>query len=454
MSHIQSIHGYEILDSRGNPTVKVRVTTDDGFEGAAAVPSGASTGEHEAVELRDGNPLRYLGKGVKHAIAHINGPIATRLIGKKVDQQSMIDQFLIEADGTKNKKHYGANALLGVSLAVAQTAANAKKMPLYQYIGSLFPSPKGSALGWLIKHPSSKPLTQILLPIPMMNILNGGAHADNLLDFQEFMIRPIGAPTFHEAIRWGAEVFHALKNLLKKKGYSTAVGDEGGFAPQLTSNEDALNLILQAIEQAGYQPKRDFTIALDCAASEFYDAEQKNYVEKKKRDQGQSFISRSAEEQIQYLKQLIEKYPIDSIEDGLDQNDWTGWKLLTSQLGEKVQLVGDDLFVTHPDFLQRGIDQNIANAILIKVNQIGTLSETLSTIALAQSHHYHTIISHRSGETEDTTIADLAVATYSGQIKTGSLSRSDRVAKYNRLLEIEDAILSHIGGSNDASTLH
>lgn len=419
MSRIHSIHALEILDSRGNPTLEVFVKTDDGFEGKAAVPSGASTGEHEAVELRDQDPKRYQGKGVLKGISHVNGPLSKLLIGKPVDAQKEIDALLIEADGTSNKSKYGANALLGISLAVAKAAANSKKIPLYQSIGS----------------PNST-----LLPVPMMNIINGGAHADNFLDFQEFMIRPIGAPSFREAIRWGAEVFHCLKALLKKEGHVTSVGDEGGFAPRLQSNEEALDFIIRAIEKAGYRPKADLTIALDCAASEFYDPQTKTYFEKKKKEIGKPFATRSASELIDYLEKLSSQYPIDSIEDALDQNDWNGWKELTARLGAKLQLVGDDLFVTNPLFLQKGIDQKVANAILIKVNQIGTLSETLQTIALAHANGYKNVISHRSGETEDTTIADIAVATRSGQIKTGSLSRSDRVAKYNRLLEIEDEL--------------
>jgi enolase len=419
MSRIHSIHALEILDSRGNPTLEVFVKTDDGFEGKAAVPSGASTGEHEAVELRDQDPKRYQGKGVQKAISHVNGPLSKLLIGKPVDAQKEIDALLIEADGTPNKSKYGANALLGISLAAAKAAANSKKIPLYQLIGS----------------PNST-----LLPVPMMNIINGGAHADNFLDFQEFMIRPIGAPSFREAIRWGAEVFHWLKALLKKEGHVTSVGDEGGFAPRLQSNEEALDFIIRAIEKAGYRPKADLTIALDCAASEFYDPQTQTYFEKKKKEIGKPFATRSASELIDYLEKLSSQYPIDSIEDALDQNDWNGWKELTARLGAKLQLVGDDLFVTNPLFLQKGIDQKVANAILIKVNQIGTLSETLQTIALAHANGYKNVISHRSGETEDTTIADIAVATRSGQIKTGSLSRSDRVAKYNRLLEIEDEL--------------
>ncbi len=418
MSKIRSIHALEILDSRGNPTLEVIVKTEEGFCGKAAVPSGASTGEHEAVELRDGDPKRYLGKGVLKAICNVNGPLSQLLIGKNVFDQERIDQLMIERDGTLNKAKIGANAILGISLAVAKAAAQAKKQPLYIYLS------KDKALS---------------LPCPMMNIINGGAHADNLLDFQEFMIRPIGAPNFREAIRWGVEVFHHLKMLLKKAGHVTSVGDEGGFAPRLHSNEEALDYILKAIENAGYQPKTDFTIALDCAASEFYDHNSQLYIEKKKKTVNQPFVQRSSLEQIDYLKNLCATYPIDSIEDGLDQNDWKGWTSLTESL-KHVQLVGDDIFVTNPHFLKKGIATKAANAILIKVNQIGTLTETLATIALAKQNDFATIISHRSGETEDTTIADISVALNLGQIKTGSLSRSDRVAKYNRLLEIEDEL--------------
>lgn len=403
MSKIQSVQGLEILDSRGNPTLEVKVTTTDGYVGKAAVPSGASTGEHEALELRDGDKKRYSGKGVRNAIAHVNGPLAQLVSGKEVFEQAALDQAMIDADGTENKSKFGANALLGVSLAIAKAAAAVSKKPLYRYIGGL---------------------DATILPCPMMNILNGGVHADNGLDFQEFMIRPIGAPSFHEAIRYGAEIFHTLKSLLKEKGYATSVGDEGGFAPHMTSHEEALDFILKAIEKAGYKPSQDISIALDCAASEFYDNKTKKYR------------TRSSQEQIDYLVKLTKNYPIDSIEDPLDQNDWEGWKTLTVRL-KNIQIVGDDIFVTNPKFLNRGIKEGVANAILIKLNQIGTLTETLSTIEIAKKFGYKTIISHRSGETEDTTIADLSVATSSGQIKTGSLSRSDRIAKYNRLLEIE-----------------
>lgn len=405
MPLIHSVHALEVLDSRGNPTVEVIVTLDNGIRGKAIVPSGASTGEHEAVELRDQDKKRYMGKGVKQAVANVNGPIAKLLIGRSPVEQATIDKMMIEADGTENKSKLGANAILGVSMAVAHAAAAASGMPLYRYLG-------GSDAH--------------ILPCPMMNILNGGVHADNGLDFQEFMIRPIGAPSFGEALRWGAEVFHTLKGLLKKDGHTTAVGDEGGFAPRLKSHEEAIEYILRAIEKAGYVAGEQIALALDCAASEFY-------VDGKYR-------GRSSSEQVDYLADLALKYPIDSIEDGMDQNDWQGWKLLTDRLGKKIQLVGDDLFVTNPKFLQKGIDQKIANAILIKVNQIGTLTETLETMALAKAHGYGRVLSHRSGETEDTTIADLAVATNAGQIKTGSLSRTDRIAKYNRLLEIEDEL--------------
>lgn len=402
MSLIESCHALEILDSRGNPTLKVTVRSKDWFVGQAAVPSGASTGEHEAVELRDGDPKRYGGKGVLKAVANVNGPLNQLLVGKSVFEQESIDRAMIELDGTPNKAKLGANALLGISLAVAKCAAFAKNQPLYRYIGGA---------------------QATLLPCPMMNVINGGVHADNGLDFQEFMIRPVGAPSFREALRYGAETFHALKALLKKRGLATAVGDEGGFAPRLASHEEALDLIIEAIQKAGFRPKQEITLALDPASSEFY----KNH----------KYRNRTTNEQIDYLTGLVEKYPIDSIEDGLDQNDWDGWARLTQKLGKKIQLVGDDIFVTNTHFLQKAIDQGVANAILIKVNQIGTLTETAAAIALAKAHKYKTVMSHRSGETEDTTIADLAVAFGCGQIKTGSLCRSERIAKYNRLLEIE-----------------
>jgi enolase len=404
MSLIKSVQALEILDSRGTPTLEVVVKTEDGFEGKAAVPSGASTGEHEALEMRDGDKMRYFGKGVKKALSHVNGPLAECVLKKNVREQAVLDQLLIEADGTENKSNYGANALLGISLACAKAAAAASHKPLYQYLGGQ---------------------EAHLLPCPMINIINGGVHGNNGLDFQEFMIRPRGILSFHEAVRAGAEVFHSLKLALKKKGYSIAVGDEGGFAPPLSSHEEALDLILSAIEQAGYKAGEEISLALDCAASEFYDPTTKQYR------------SRSSQEQLEYLKKLSKSYPIDSIEDPLDQNDWEGWKELTTVLKDTIQIVGDDIFVTNPIFLRRGIKEGVGNAILIKLNQIGTLTETLETIKIAKEAGYNTIISHRSGETEDTTIADLAVATSCGQIKTGSLSRSERVAKYNRLLEIE-----------------
>ncbi len=404
MFPITSCTAIEILDSRGNPTLEVSVRSGSIF-GKASVPSGASTGEHEAVELRDKDPKRYFGKGVLQAVKNVNKDLSELILGKSVLDQEGIDRAMIALDGTPNKGRLGANAMLGVSLAVARCAAAAQQKPLYASL-----------------HKGEK----YLLPCPMMNILNGGAHADNDLDFQEFMIRPIGAPTFKEGLRWGAEIFHSLKTILKKRGLSTNVGDEGGFAPSLHTSEEALDLILQAIEAAGYRAGEQITLALDVAASEFY--ENHRYIEK------------TTEEQISLLAHLVKRYPIDSIEDGLDQNDWAGWAALTKTLGDKIQLVGDDLFVTNPLFLEKGIRMKSANAILIKMNQIGTLSETIETVRLAKAHGYKTIISHRSGETEDTSIADLAVALNAGQIKTGSLCRSERVAKYNRLLEIEEAM--------------
>lgn len=419
MSIIRSIKGREILDSRGNPTVEVELTTDQNVMVKASVPSGASTGEHEAVELRDGDPQEYFGKGVKQAVGHVNGYLAQLLVGENACDQERLDRLMIQADGTENKSHFGANAILGVSLALCRAGALTSRLPLYRYIGG--------------SHAHR-------LPCPMMNIINGGAHADNSLDFQEFMIRPIGAKNFKEAIRWGAEIFHTLKGLLKSEGHVIAVGDEGGFAPRLKSNEEALDLIVKAIEKAGYKLKSQISLALDCAASEFYDRGANRYIEKKKKIQKEKFTERTTEQQIDYLESLTRNYPIDSIEDGLAEWDWDGWKLLTQRLGEQIQLVGDDIFVTNPIFLRKGIEMGIGNAILIKPNQIGTLSETLETIRLAQTHGYATIISHRSGETEDSIIADIAVATNAGQIKTGSLSRSDRVAKYNRLLAIEEGL--------------
>jgi enolase len=390
--------------------------TDQNVLVRASVPSGASTGEHEALELRDADPKRYFGKGVLQAVAHVNGPLAQMLIGEHVCDQERLDLMMIEGDGTENKSKFGANAILGVSLALARAGAIITKLPLYRYIGG--------------SHAH-------ILPCPMMNIINGGGHADNSLDFQEFMIRPIGAPSFKEGVRWGAEIFHTLKSILKKEGHVTAVGDEGGFAPNLKSNEEALDLIVWAIEKAGYRPGTQVSLALDCAASEFYDKTTHQYVEKKKREKEIDFVQRTAAEQVDYLATLCQNYPIDSIEDGLAEGDWEGWQLLTERLGKKIQIVGDDIFVTNPKFLRKGIDMHVANSILIKVNQIGTLSETLEAVRVAQTHGYAAVISHRSGETEDSFIADLAVATNAGQIKTGSMSRSDRVAKYNRLLAIE-----------------
>ena len=412
---IANIHAREILDSRGNPTLEVDVVLNNGVLARAAVPSGASTGENEALELRDGDKKRYGGKGVLKAVENVNSHIAPLLIGLSPFEQRTIDRIMIEADGSETKSHLGANAILGVSLAVARAAAAAKNMPLYRYLGG---------------ENAHK------LPVPMMNIINGGSHSDAPIAFQEFMIRPVGASSFHEALRMGAEVFHSLKSVLKQRGLSTAVGDEGGFAPALDGVEDALQMILLAIEKAGYRAGKDVTIALDCAASEFYAEGVYDY----RRFEGEKARIRTSEEQVEYLETLVSKYPIDSIEDGMSENDWVGWEMLTRRIGDKCQLVGDDLFVTNVKFLRRGIDQKCGNAILIKPNQIGSLSETLDAIDLAKANGFATIISHRSGETEDTTIADIAVATNSGQIKTGSLSRSERIAKYNRLLRIEEQI--------------
>lgn len=412
---IASIKGREILDSRGNPTIEVDVMLENGILGRASVPSGASTGEHEALELRDHNRDRYLGKGVLKAVKHINTHIAEALIGKDVLDQRGIDRIMIDLDGTPTKSRLGANAILGVSLAVAKAAANSLNLPLYRYIG-------GS--------------NTYVMPVPMMNIINGGSHSDAPIAFQEFMIRPIGAKTFSEGLRMGAEIFHALKRVLKGRKLSTAVGDEGGFAPGFHGTEDALNCILTAIEDAGYEPQRQVTIGLDCASSEFYTDGIYDYT----KFEGIGAAIRSYGEQIDYLEELCNHYPIDSIEDGMAENDWDGWKMFTARLGKQCQLVGDDLFVTNVHFLRKGIQEKCSNAILIKVNQIGTLTETLDAIEMAHRHGYATIISHRSGETEDTTIADLAVATNSGQIKTGSLSRSDRIAKYNQLLRIEEEL--------------
>ena len=414
---INKIKAREILDSRGTPTVEAEVTLDCGIIGVASVPSGASTGEYEAIELRDGNPDRYFGKGVLKAVSNVNDIIAPQLVGMNVLDQSEIDKMMIDLDGTSNKRHLGANAILATSLAVAKAAANGLHLPLYRYLGTS---------------------DSRVLPVPMMNIINGGSHSDSPIAFQEFMIRPIGANTFSEALRMGAEVFHTLKTVLKGRGLSTAVGDEGGFAPDLASIEDALNLIMISIEKSGYVPGKDITIALDCASSEYYQDDFYDYAI----FEGNKGRRRDRDAQIQYLKQLLQTYPIDSIEDGLSENDWKGWNQLTQTVGSRCQLVGDDLFVTNVEYLSRGIKEGCANAILIKPNQIGTLSETLNAIELAKLHGYNVIVSHRSGETEDTTIADLAVATNCGQIKTGSLSRSERVAKYNRLLKIEEQIIN------------
>ena len=412
---IKTIKGREILDSRGNPTIEVDVILENGIMGRASVPSGASTGENEALELRDHDYGRYAGKGVQKAVKHIHHHIAPELEGKNVFDQRGIDHLMMELDGTPTKSKLGANAILGVSLAVARAAALAQGVPLYRYIGGM---------------------NVYVLPIPMMNIINGGSHSDAPIAFQEFMIRPIGAKNFHEGLRMGAEVFHKLKYVLKARNLSTAVGDEGGFAPALTGTEDALECILMAIKDAGYKPGKDITIGLDCASSEFYIDGLYDYT----KFEGLDASIRTSYEQVNYLEELCDKYPIDSIEDGMAENDWEGWKMLTERIGHRCQLVGDDLFVTNVKFLSRGIQEGCGNSILIKVNQIGTLSETLDAINLAHRHGYTAIVSHRSGETEDATIADLAVATNSGQIKTGSLSRSDRMAKYNQLLRIEEAL--------------
>lgn len=412
---IEKILGREILDSRGNPTVEVDVILESGIMGRASVPSGASTGEHEALELRDGDKHRYLGKGVLKAVENVNKIIAPHLVGMSALDQMGVDYMMLALDGTKTKSKLGANAILGVSLAVAKAAASYLDLPLYRYIGGT---------------------NTYVLPVPMMNIINGGSHSDAPIAFQEFMIRPVGAHSFREGLRMGAEVFHALKKVLKDRGLSTAVGDEGGFAPKLEGTEDAINSILEAIKAAGYQPGKDVTIAMDCAASEFY----RDGVYDYSKFEGAHGKKRTSDEQIDYLEELLNKFPIDSIEDGMNENDWEGWKKLTERIGHRCQLVGDDLFVTNVDFLSKGIAEGCANSILIKVNQIGSLTETLNTIEMAHRHGYTTVTSHRSGETEDATIADIAVATNSGQIKTGSLSRSDRMAKYNQLLRIEEEL--------------
>jgi enolase len=411
MTAIIDIHGREILDSRGNPTVEVDVLLDDGSFGRAAVPSGASTGAHEAVELRDGDKKRYLGKGVLKAVSAVNGEISDRLLGIDAEDQRDIDLAMIELDGTENKARLGANAILGVSLAVAKAAANARGLPLYSYIGGV---------------------AAHVLPVPMMNIINGGEHADNPIDFQEFMIVPLGAPSLAEAVRWGAEVFHTLKKGLHDKGLATAVGDEGGFAPNLASTRAALDFIMESIIKAGFKPGKEIALALDCAASEFF--------KKGKYEISGEGLSLAPHEMADYLVKLAEDYPIRSIEDGMDEDDFEGWKALTDKIGHKVQLVGDDLFVTNPKRLTMGIGKGLANSLLVKVNQIGSLTETLEAVSIAQRNGYTAVMSHRSGETEDATIADLAVATNCGQIKTGSLARSDRLAKYNQLIRIEEEL--------------
>ncbi|MCC5816546.1 MAG: phosphopyruvate hydratase [Leptospira sp.] len=414
MVKISEVRGREILDSRGNPTVEVDVILTDGTLGRACVPSGASTGEHEAVELRDGDKKRYLGKGVQKAVENVNTKISKLIIGMDPTEQAFIDQAMIDGDGSDNKKNWGANAILGASLAVAKAAAIHTKLPLFRYIGGTFGKE---------------------LPVPMMNIINGGQHADNTIDFQEFMILPVGAPSFKEALRMGTEVFHSLKSVLHSKKLNTAVGDEGGFAPDLNSNAEAIDVILEAIEKAGYKPEKDILIGLDAAASEFYDKTKKKYVLEA---EGNKEFSSS--EMVDYYDKLISKYPIITIEDGLDENDWEGWKILSDKLNGRIQNVGDDLFVTNIKKLSEGIEKGIANSILIKVNQIGTLTETLSAMEMAKKAKYTSVVSHRSGETEDATISHIAVAMNSGQIKTGSLSRTDRIAKYNELLRIEEIL--------------
>ncbi len=414
MSYIVEVHARQILDSRGNPTVEVEVLTDDGAQGRASVPSGASTGIHEAVELRDDDKAVYGGKGVLKAVANVNEIIAEQLIGYDVSQQAAIDQVMIDLDGTPNKGKLGANAILAVSMAVAKAAAEEAGLPLYRYIGGT----------------NAK-----TLPIPMMNILNGGAHADNKIDFQEFMVMPIGAPTFSEGLRWGVEIFHVLKSVLKKKGYSTNVGDEGGFAPNIQSNEEAIETVLEAITQAGYKTGSEIVIAMDAANSELWNGKLNKYVFHKS-----SGKEMSSDELVKFWESWVNQYPIASIEDGMAEDDWNGWKALTEAVGSKCQLVGDDLFVTNVLRLQEGIDKKIANGLLVKVNQIGSITETINAVSLAQQNGYNTIMSHRSGETEDTTIADLAVALNCGQIKTGSASRTDRIAKYNQLIRIEEEL--------------
>jgi enolase len=415
MGQIVSVHAREILDSRGNPTIEVDVQTASGYQGRAAIPSGASTGENEAVELRDGDKSRYLGKGVLKAVHNVNNVIAEEVIGMDVTDQAGIDKKMIDLDGTKTKSNLGANAILGVSLAAAKAAALYHGLPLFRYIGGA---------------------NAVTLPVPMMNIINGGSHSDAPIAFQEFMVRPIGAPNFKEGLRMGAEVFHALKKVLKGRGLSTAVGDEGGFAPNLEGPEDALDTIVKAITAAGFKPGVDVTIALDPAASEFYENGIYNYA----KFQGPKGLRKTSKEQVEYFEKLVGMFPIDSIEDGMAESDWDGWKLMTDRLGKKIQIVGDDLFVTNVEYLKKGIELDCANSILIKLNQIGTLTETLNAIEMAHRAGWTTVVSHRSGETEDSTIADVAVATNSGQIKTGSCSRTDRICKYNQLLRIEEML--------------
>ncbi|SUK16884.1 enolase [Staphylococcus agnetis] len=417
MPIITDVYAREVLDSRGNPTVEVEVLTESGAFGRALVPSGASTGEHEAVELRDGDSERYLGKGVEKAVENVNEIIAPEIIEGEFSalEQVSIDKMMIQLDGTANKGKLGANAILGVSIAVARAAADFLGQPLYKYLGGF---------------------NSTVLPTPMMNIVNGGSHSDAPIAFQEFMILPVGADSFKEALRWGAEVFHALAKILKSRGLVTAVGDEGGFAPKFEGTEDGVETIIEAIKKAGYEPGKDIFLGFDCASSEFYENGVYDYT----KFEGDKGAKRTAKEQVDYLEELVNKYPIISIEDGMDENDWEGWKLLTERIGDRVQLVGDDLFVTNTEIFAKGIDNNIGNSILIKVNQIGTLTETFEAIEMAQKAGYTAVVSHRSGETEDTTIADIAVATNAGQIKTGSLSRTDRIAKYNQLLRIEDEL--------------
>jgi len=414
---IKTVHGREVLDSRGNPTVEVEVSLEGGARGRAAVPSGASTGQREALELRDGDTKRYLGKGVTRAVANVNGELATALAGREADQAA-VDRSMIELDGTPNKARLGANATLGVSMALARAAAQAAGVPLYAYVATLYAG--GGELS---------------LPVPMMNILNGGAHADSSVDFQEFMVMPIGAPSFSEGLRTGVEIFHALRTILKKKGHTTGVGDEGGFAPSLASNREAIEVVLEAVTRAGFKAGEDVHLALDVAASELWNEQQRSYEFRKSGDR-----PRSSDEMVALYEDWVRQYPIVSIEDGLAESDWEGWAALTRSIGSSVQLVGDDVFVTNPEILRRGIGEGIGNAVLVKLNQIGTVTETLEAVKMARDAGYATVISHRSGETEDTTIADLAVGTAAGQIKTGSASRSDRVAKYNQLLRIEEQL--------------